>query len=142
MFSIEAEKNSNYRYLPASPHDVLGALGQIDEIPDVICVGGWWPREARAMGSPLHAGYRGIDASGIMIESRRMFGQVVQHFSSSHERSHLMCAYGMSGLPKGTPCYALVWEGAIGAFYEIEENANVTLLGNVMNQPGNRYYSI
>lgn len=142
VFSIEAEKDSNYSYMPASVHDVLAALGRIDEIPDVVCVGGWWPREARPMGSAPHAGYRGIDASGIMIENRRMFGQIVRHFSSPHERSHLLCAYGMSGLPKGTPCYALVWEGAIGAFYEIDAEANVTLLGDVMNQPGNRYCSI
>jgi len=35
----------------------------------------------------------------------------VEYFSSSHERSHLLCAFGMSNLPKGTPCYALLWEG-------------------------------
>ena len=45
----------------------------------------------------------------------------------------------MSGLPKGTPCYALVWEGAIGAFYEIDSALNIRLLADVMNQPGNRY---
>ena len=33
----------------------------------------------------------------------------------------------MSSLPKGTPCYALVWEGAIGAFYEIDSELNITL---------------
>ncbi|HEX4738815.1 MAG TPA: carbamoyltransferase C-terminal domain-containing protein [Allosphingosinicella sp.] len=142
VFSIEAEKDSNYRYMPASPHDVLAALAHIDEIPDVVCVGGWWPGEARLMGSSPLAGYRGIELSSIIVETRRMFGRFVQHFSSSHERSHLLCAYGMSGLPKGTPCYALVWEGAIGAFYEINAEGNVTRLGDVMNQPGNRYCSI
>ena len=45
----------------------------------------------------------------------------------------------MSSLPKGTPCYALVWEGAIGAFYEIDSELNITLLADVLNQPGNRY---
>jgi predicted NodU family carbamoyl transferase len=33
----------------------------------------------------------------------------------------------------------LVWEGAIGAFYEIDSELRITLLANVMNQPGNRY---
>ncbi len=42
----------------------------------------------------------------------------------------------------GSLCYALVWEGAIGAFYEIDQDANIALLGNVMNEPGNRYASI
>ena len=73
---------------------------------------------------------------------RRLLGRSVRHFSSSHERSHLLCAFGMSDLPAGTPCYALVWEGAIGAFYEIDSELNITLLCNVMNQPGNRYASI
>jgi predicted NodU family carbamoyl transferase len=48
----------------------------------------------------------------------------------------------MSPFPQGSPCYALVWEGAIGAFYEIDQDMNITLLGDVMNQPGNRYASI
>jgi hypothetical protein len=37
----------------------------------------------------------------------------------------------MSSLPKGTPCYALVWEGEIGAFYEIDSALNITLLADV-----------
>jgi predicted NodU family carbamoyl transferase len=45
----------------------------------------------------------------------------------------------MSSLPKGTPCYALVWEGAIGAFYEIDSELNITLLADVLNEPGHRY---
>jgi predicted NodU family carbamoyl transferase len=45
----------------------------------------------------------------------------------------------MSSLPKGTPCYALVWEGEIGAFYEIDSALNITLLADVLNQVGNRY---
>ena len=50
QFSIEAEKNSNYRYSPISTHDVFSALGELDELPDVICAGGWWPREAQVLG--------------------------------------------------------------------------------------------
>lgn len=45
----------------------------------------------------------------------------------------------MSPLPKGTPCYALIWEGAIGDFYEIDADLNVTLVADVLNQPDNRY---
>jgi hypothetical protein len=43
MFSIEAEKNSKYRYSPVSCPDVFDSLSKIDEIPDIICTGGWWP---------------------------------------------------------------------------------------------------
>lgn len=142
MVSIEAEKNSNYRYSPISSHDVFNVLGELDDIPDVICTGGWWPRESRLLGSHTHAGYRGVLTNDFIVDKRRLLGRPVQYFSSSHERSHLLCAFGMSNLPKGTPCYALVWEGAIGAFYEIDSEMNITKLADVMNQPGNRYILI
>ena len=139
LVSIEAEKNSNYRYSPISSHDVFNVLGELDEMPDVICTGGWWPREKHLLGSHALAGYRGVLKSDVIVEQRRLFGRPVHYFSSSHERSHLLCAFGMSSLPKGTPCYALVWEGSIGAFYEIDSELNITLLADVLNQPGNRY---
>jgi hydroxymethyl cephem carbamoyltransferase len=141
MMSIEAEKNSNYRYSPVSSRDVFNALGELDEIPDVICAGGWWPRDRYEYlhGSDVHVGYRGVSKRDIIIGQRRFLGRQVHYFSSSHERSHLLCAFGMSSLPKGTPCYALVWEGAIGAFYEIDSELNITLVADVLNQVGNRY---
>jgi predicted NodU family carbamoyl transferase len=142
LASIEAEKNSNWRYSPVSSHDVFDALGQLDEVPDVICTGGWWPRENRQLGSYSTAGYRGVLKDEIILEQRRLAGRQVCYFSSTHERSHVLCTFGMSSLPKGTPCYVLVWEGGIGAFYEIDSELNITLLADVLNQPGNRYISL
>jgi len=142
IFSIEAEKNSNYRYSPISSHDVFNVFGELDELPDAICIGGWWPREEPLLGSFYHAGYRGLMKSTILLKKRHFLGRTVHYFSSSHERSHLLCAFGMSTLPKGTPCYALVWEGDIGAFYEIDSKLNISLLANVLNEPGNRFTSI
>ncbi|WP_114940821.1 carbamoyltransferase C-terminal domain-containing protein [Mucilaginibacter endophyticus] len=141
VFSIEAEKNSNYRYSPVSTHDVFRILGELEEEPDVICTGGWWPRDnfEYLHGSNIHVGYRGTTQTERITDQRKFLGKNIDYFSSSHERSHLLCAYGMSGLEMGTPCYALIWEGSIGAFYEIDGNLNVTLLGDVLNQVGNRY---
>ncbi|MDE2913457.1 MAG: 3-hydroxymethylcephem carbamoyltransferase [Paracoccaceae bacterium] len=139
ILSVEAEKNSNYRYSPVSSHDVFGVLGELGEIPDVVCTGGWWPREERLLGSHSIAGYRGVSKRGFIVDQRCLLGKPVHYFSSSHERAHLLCAFGMSNLPKGTPCYVLVWEGAIGAFYELDSELNITLLADVMNQPGNRF---
>ena len=138
VVSIEAEKNSNYRYSPISSHDVFDVLGELDEIPDVICTGGWWPRDdyEYLLGSHALAGYRGVSKNDVIMDQRRLLGRPVHYFSSSHERSHLLCAFGMSSLPKGTPCYALVWEGAIGAFYEIDSELNITLLADVLNRAG------
>lgn len=139
--SIEAEKNSNYRHSAISGHDVFNFLGQLDEIPDVICAGGWWPRDdsENLGGSHVHVGYRGVSKSDVIVDQRRLFGRPVRYFSSSHERSHLLCAFGMSSLPKGTPCYVLVWEGAIGAFYEIDSELNITQLAEVLDLVGNRF---
>ena len=139
VVSVEAEKDSNYRYSPVSSHDVFHVLGELDEIPDVICTGGWWPREECLLGTHRIAGYRGVSKKEFIVDQRRLCGKTVRYFSSSHERSHLLCAFGMSNLTKGTPCYALIWEGTIGAFYEIDSDLNIILLADVMDQPGYRY---
>ena len=140
--SVEAEKDSNWRYTPLGTQDILDAFSRLDQVPDVICTGGWWPREARLTGTPWHVGYRGLANGAITVGRRRLFGKSVPFFSSSHERSHVLCAFGMSPFPQGSSCYALVWEGAIGAFYEIYPDLNITLIADVMNEPGNRYMSI
>ncbi len=108
-------------------------------MPDVLCTGGWWPCDDNVTGSRTVAGYRGVLKNDIVTGQRRLLGKPIVYFSSSHERSHLLCAFGMSNLPKGTPCYGLTWEGGIGAFYEIDSELNITLLADVMNEPGHRY---
>ena len=138
VVSIEAEKNSGYRYSPLSVPDVFSILGAIDHIPDVLCRGGWWPGDCSA-GVNDAAGYHGLASSDLVVGKKRLFGRTIDSFSSSHERSHLMCAFGMSDLPKGTPCYVLLWEGVIGSFYEIDSNLNITKLGDVVPEPGHRY---
>ena len=50
--SVEAEKDSNYRYTPLGSRELIDAFARMDGPPDVIAVGGWWPREARPTGTP------------------------------------------------------------------------------------------
>ena len=38
--SIEAEKDSNWRYTPISGRDLVDAFGRLEELPDVLCTGG------------------------------------------------------------------------------------------------------
>lgn len=137
--SIEAEKNSRYRYSPLSIPDVFSILGELKEVPDVLCRSGWWPGNTRLSEQSFLAGYHGVNKSDHIIGQQRLLGKTVDYFSSSHERSHLLCAFGMSNLPKGTPCYALLWEGVIGAFYEIDAELNLIKLADVMPEPGHRY---
>jgi predicted NodU family carbamoyl transferase len=137
--SIEAEKNSRYRHSPLSISDVLSVLGELNEVPNVLCTGGWWPGDAPMSEQRNLAGYHGLSNSDIIVGQTRLLGKRAEYFSSSHERSHLLCAFGMSNLPKGTPCYALLWEGVIGSFYEIDSELNITKLADVMPEPGHRY---
>jgi len=141
IFSIESEKDSNYRHSAVSITDVLDAVGQFGDIPDVICMSGWWPRDHHEYlyGSYKNGGYRGLSKLDTIIYKGRLLQGKADYFSSSHERSHILCALGMSVLPKGTSCYALVWEGEMGAFYEIDPELNITLVADVLTQPGNRY---
>jgi predicted NodU family carbamoyl transferase len=138
---VEAEKDSNYRHSSVSIINVLDTISEVGELPDAICMGGWWPRDHHEYlhGSLNNFGYRGVSNDDLIISRGRFLRGQVDYFSSSHERSHILCAFGMSSLPKGTPCYALVWEGEIGAFYEIDSELTITLIADVLNQPGNRY---
>jgi len=137
--SIEAEKQSGYRYSPLSVQDVFNVLSELKEIPDVLCTGGWWPNDINYSEQLNLAGYHGVDINDLIVGKKRLLGKEIDYFSSSHERSHLLCAFGMSNLPKGTPCYALIWEGVIGSFYEIDTELNFTKLTDVMPEPGHRY---
>jgi len=137
--SIEAEKNSHYRHSPLSVPNVFSVLTELKELPDVLCRGGWWTNDPHLSEQRDFVGYHGVRHSDIVVGKVRLLGKTVEYFSSSHERSHLLCAFGMSNMPKGTPCYALLWEGVIGSFYEIDSELNITKLANVMPEPGHRY---
>ncbi len=137
--SIETEKDSHYRHSPISIPDVFNILSDLKEIPDTLCRSGWWPGNTNISESRSNSGYYGISKDDIVVRKEHLFGKEINYFSSSHERSHLLCAYGMSNLSKGTPCYALLWEGVIGAFYKIDADLNIVKLSNVMPEPGHRY---
>jgi predicted NodU family carbamoyl transferase len=137
--SVEAEKDSRYRHSPLSMPDAFSIIGELKEVPDVLCRGGWWPDNTIMSEKRFFAGYHGLSNSDIKVGKERFLGKTIDYFSSSHERSHLLCAFGMSNLPKGTPCYALLWEGVIGSFYEIDAELNLIKLADVMPEPGHRY---
>ncbi len=139
VFSVEAEKQSGYRHSSVSVPDVLGILGELEDIPDVLCGSGWWRNDDISSRASSIAGYYGLGPEHFVRDTRSLLGKTVDYFSSSHERSHILCAFGMSDVPMGTPCYVLLWEGVIGAFYEIDANLNIAKLADVMPEPGHRY---
>ena len=139
VISVESEKGSCYRHSPLFVPNVFDILGELKEVPDVICRGGWWPNDTYLSEQRFLAGSHGISQKDIIVGQKRLLGRDVKYFSSSHERSHLLCAFGMSNLPQGTPCYALLWEGVIGSFYHIDSELNLVKLADVMPEPGHRY---
>ncbi len=56
---IEAEKHSRYRHSSLSVLDVFSLLGEVNEVPDVLCRGGWWPSDTHLSEQHLLAGYHG-----------------------------------------------------------------------------------
>ncbi len=137
-FSIEAEKDNGARYAPISPSTLLSSFPRLGGPPDVVALSGWmadFHRDSRDVG----AGYFGHAEDGIRTGEIDWFGTRARYFSSSHERSHLMCAYGLSPFPQGQPCYALVWESEFGSFYFIDEQVRAHKLTDVLAGPGLRY---
>ncbi|KWS28942.1 carbamoyltransferase C-terminal domain-containing protein [Pseudomonas syringae] len=135
-FSYEAEKDTGFRYQELDIITTIDAFMQIGDVPDVISVSGW-SRGWDPMGVPVGAGY-----SGLQVPEQKMIsfmGTQTALFSSTHERSHLFCAYAMSPYDQGEPVYALLWEGHLGAFYSIDANVNITKLKDILVDPGIRY---
>src|ERR1039458_6772531 len=83
--SIEAEKNSRYRHSPLSVPDVFSVLGEHNEVPDVLCKGGWWPHDAPLSEQHGVAGYHGISNSDIIVGQKRLLGKTIEYFSSDRK---------------------------------------------------------
>lgn len=138
IFSIEAEKDSGGRYAPLAPENIFHGLSLPESVPDVLAVSGWL-RSFRPVDDPIGSGYFDAEGSTTINRPQRLLGRDIRYFSSSHERSHVIGAYALSPFPQGEPCYALVWEGVIGAFYRIDADLKVTRLGTPLSGPGHKY---
>lgn len=133
-FSIEGEKDSHPRFSGFNSfYRAMKVAGAFDVRPDVIAWGGGSsPRDPMDL-------YDGIAPELILAEDLQLFGKKTLLFRSSHERAHIFSSYGLSPFPQGQPVYALVWEGGIGAFYEIDEKLKIHPFGTVLRNPGHRY---
>ena len=138
LFALEAEKDSFPRYDRITGEVLIAAFNLLPRQPDVIAVGGW-VKGIHSVEPQLRTGYFGVGEKAISDEAGKLFGRDVRIFSSTHERSHIMTAYGMVEPVADQPYYALVWEGSIGSFYRIDERGEVTHLKHVLTDPGNKY---
>lgn len=151
VYSLESEKDDGKRHDRLTPSLFLRSL-QCSAAPDVVAVSGWssqraWTGEIYDEVATHHKRFLDQVEGGYMDEgprgkvaSRTVFaGREIERFSSSHVRSHILCSYGLSSFPQGEPCYALVWEGVIGAMYYVDEQVRISKLGDVLLAPGCRY---
>ena len=138
VWSHEAEKDSNPRFEVFNPEQFVQAAQQLSDIPDVVAVSGWG-KGSLATNAAIGAGYYGHDHGAVVQRDIKMFGRDVKYFSNSHERAHIWCSYGLSPFEQGQPCYVLSWEGALGDFYLVDTQLEVTHIAKVMITPGNKY---
>jgi hydroxymethyl cephem carbamoyltransferase len=133
LFSLEAEKDSYQRFLRLTPMKIFDLMERLGELPDVVATGGWFIGGSRLVA----AGY--WDAQAVTQREGSFFGKRVTFFSSSHIRSHIMGAAGMAPEDDAKLRAVLVWEGADGSFYLLDERWNVVRGIPVLRFPGNRY---
>jgi hydroxymethyl cephem carbamoyltransferase len=139
LFSIESEKDSDYRYERLRPMSLLIGGQHIERAPDVIAMGGWFKTIShyRPSQAPIGAGYRGSHPG--TQETLNLAGKEIKFFSSSHIRSHIAMALGM-GPRHDSPLHAvLVWEGEEGTFYLVNESWAIVREVPVLTLPGVRY---
>ncbi len=136
-WSYESEKDSHPRYASISSEVIISALEACPSSPDVIAISGWH-RGATPYSDQLGAGYFGDASNLCCVSQSSLFGKPVRIFNTTHERTHLMCSYGLSPFV-GSSCYALIWEGHIGAFYEVAGDGSTKRIGDVVPRIGDKY---
>jgi hydroxymethyl cephem carbamoyltransferase len=166
VLSLEAEKNSFERYSPLTPEVLVQVAERLDEMPDVLALGGWETDTMRQLQSvhdlaraaragkwldapttspavePRAVGTLGVGYVGPWASERyatKFFGKRVEYFTSSHERSHILGALGMAPREDAPIQAVLVWEGMFGAFYLVDRAYQVVRTIPVMAGPGVRY---
>jgi hydroxymethyl cephem carbamoyltransferase len=147
LFSLESEKDSFPRHAPLTAMTIMTIMERIGDVPDVIAMGGWqkdvvavggWEEGHLFQGNlNIETGYRGAHA--VSNRETKLFGKPIQWFSSSHVRSHIMMAAGMAPPDDATERAVLVWEGAEGSFYLLDDKWQVVREIPALQFPGGRY---
>ncbi|MBV9025521.1 MAG: 3-hydroxymethylcephem carbamoyltransferase [Streptomycetaceae bacterium] len=140
LYSLESEKDSYARYSFLTPTTMLEIAERLNEMPDVVAVGGWQEKGISIKGQ-VGAGYHGTNE--VITRTSRFFGKQVTFFTSSHERSHILGVIGMAP-PRRRHCHqaVLVWEGITGAFFLVDDQHRVVKSVEVMDQPGAKYAAL
>lgn len=143
-FCLESEKDDGMRHQWAIPPPLFVRSMDVADVPDVVALSGFHRRNFIRRGFDSkrdyeEGGYFDESEQGKVAGETLFVGRRIHRFSSSHARSHVMCSYGLSPFPQGQPCYMLIWEGRIGAFYYIDEEVSIQKVGDVVDHPGMRF---
>jgi hydroxymethyl cephem carbamoyltransferase len=137
LFSLESEKDSFERHAPLTPMTIFDAIELAGEAPDVIAMGGWEKEFAVTGHADILTGYRG--ARGMGLREATLWGKPTKLFSSTHVRSHIMMGAGMAPADDAELRAVLVWEGAEGSFFLLDDRWQVVREVPVLEYPGGRY---
>jgi len=138
---IESEKDSGERFDRLSLPVFLNSL-RFEHHPDVLAIStfaGLVSKTVESEGDKYSLYSDEKKSSGTSERTVLFAGRQIPLFLSSHVRSHIMCAYGLSPFPQGQACHVLVWEGVIGAFYHVDEQVVISKIGDVVPFPGSKY---
>ncbi|WBU56666.1 carbamoyltransferase C-terminal domain-containing protein [Paracoccus sediminicola] len=138
LFSYEAEKDSFPKNTSATVDTFIDGAEWFSDLPDVLALSGN-AGTGLEYASASGAGYFGIGPQAQSVGKKRFFGQMVDFYSSSHERAHLWSAYAMSPFAQGQPCNILLWDDVIGDFYRIDERLEIRHLGRAIEHPCYRF---
>ena len=122
LFALDAGKAGRPRHAGLTAELVARAADRLR--------GGAGRRRPRGAGPGTGSAICGAGAEADADRPGTFFGHRVRLFSSSHERSHTMCAYGLAP-PGGAEYYAVVRERGLGAFHRVGDTGEVTHLGHV-----------
>jgi hydroxymethyl cephem carbamoyltransferase len=136
LFCLESEKDSFPRHAQLTPGSLFSLTERLGEIPDVIAIGGWH-KEPFIGNASIETGYHG--AKAVSLRDATFFGQPVKIFSSSHVRSHIAMGAGMAPRDDAPLRAVLVWEGAEGTFFLLDDKWQVVREIPVLQFLGGRY---
>ncbi len=141
LFLYEAEKDNFPKNASATMDSFIEGSAWFNEVPGILArTGTAGTRFDYA--TTTGAGYFGVDASSVIRGVASLFGQRIQTFSSTHERSHIWAAYSMSPFPQGTHCQVLIIDDSLGDFYEVDSSLTIRHKGQFMASPTHRFASV
>ncbi|MEM9422429.1 MAG: carbamoyltransferase C-terminal domain-containing protein [Pseudomonadota bacterium] len=141
LFLYEAEKDNFPKNSSATLDSFIEGSAWFNEVPRVLARTGTAGTRTE-YSTNTGAGYFGIDTSSAICGVASLFGERIQTFTSSHERSHIWAAYSMSPFPQGTPCQVLIIDDNFGDFYEIDPSLEIRRKGQFIANPTHRFASV